>query len=71
MLARTCATAFLLAAVGISACTPAPSDGPPRSTFQSPANSLSPEPANSLPRGFTTLHPLDPKTGDIGTVRIP
>ena len=61
----------LVAAVLLSACSAVGSDSPPRSTFQSPANNLSPQPPGSLPQGFTTLHPLDPDTGNLATFRTP
>lgn len=46
--------------------------GPPRSTgLPFGASDLSPEPANSLPPGFTTNHPITPSTGVLGRVRVP
>ena len=61
----------IAAASLLAACSAIGSDRPPRSTFQSPANNLSPQPPGSLPNGFTTLHPLDPKTGNLATFDTP
>ena len=61
----------IAAACLLAACSALGSYRPPRSTFQNPANTLSPQPPGSLPDGFTTIHPLDRRTGRIITFDTP
>lgn len=56
----------------LAGCADQSALGPPRSTDpKSTINSRELEPANSLPRGFTTNHSIAPATGIVGqsTVR--
>lgn len=63
--------ASLLLLLALAACADQSALPPARSTgLPFGVNSRELETPNSLPRGFTTNHPMAPATGAIGTTRV-
>ena len=55
-------------AASLAACAPLVTNAPPTST--GPNSNREPQPANSLPPGFETPHPLLSRTGNLGTTGV-
>ena len=63
-------TPVLATLAALTGCAAPVSHAPPVSTDPLRASDRELEPPNSLPRGFTTNHPLVPATGTLGVSRV-